>query len=527
MGLAAPVETWAHRTWDSRAASPPRPPPPPAPPEPPRSSGAPPSPAPPRPPGVPCGTLPAAAPSRSSTTARSASRYSLNPPVGQPAHAETARGGQACHTTGGIGTRLASTHLIQPTHRRTPCRPAEPHKLARASPPGPPGPCAAVACTACGPAATRPRCPQAHAPHRRARLPPARRRHRHPPRRAPRRGQTPRHPAPAPRPLRTPPRRRTCPNSSRPATASSSTPTRVLPARFRGVGKRTHRGRGRGPLPPRRPAPHADHPNPGPDPSPDPGLWLAMIKSRRHRPGAMVRLLRGNRPSPYTLEMLEPAADPPGVGRPRPQRRRHAHRRPGVLESIGLTPLPPTSSPPARPPTTRRRPPRPRAVPDRLRRSGRLRVAAPAAGLHFTPGLLTALAARGIDRTDVVLHVGAGTFKPVETDTVEAHPMHAQWCSMSAAAVGEIQRHRTPGGAWSPSAPASVHTIESYAPLAAAAELPDHLSTHCSSPPGARFAWTDAMLRRTFTCPARPSWPLSPPGSETRRAPAPRRRPSA
>ncbi len=121
-------------------------------------------------------------------------------------------------------------------------------------------------------------------------------------------------------------------------------------------------------------------------------------------------------------------------------------------------------------------------------------VAAPTAGLHFTPALLAALAARGIDRTDVVLHVGAGTFKPVETDTVEAHPMHAEWCSMSAAAVGEIQRTRAAGARVVAVGTTSVRTIESYAPLAAAAELPDHLSTRLLVTPGARFAWTDAMM---------------------------------
>lgn len=53
-------------------------------------------------------------------------------------------------------------------------------------------------------------------------------------------------------------------------------------------------------------------------------------------------------------------------------------------------------------------------------------VAAPTAGLHFTPALLDALATRGVRRADVVLHVGAGTFKPVETDDPAAHPMHEE-----------------------------------------------------------------------------------------------------
>lgn len=53
-------------------------------------------------------------------------------------------------------------------------------------------------------------------------------------------------------------------------------------------------------------------------------------------------------------------------------------------------------------------------------------VAAPTAGLHFTPALLDALAARGVRRADVVLHVGAGTFKPVEAENPAEHPMHEE-----------------------------------------------------------------------------------------------------
>ena len=53
-------------------------------------------------------------------------------------------------------------------------------------------------------------------------------------------------------------------------------------------------------------------------------------------------------------------------------------------------------------------------------------VAAPTAGLHFTSALLAALDERGVRRADVVLHVGAGTFKPVETDDPAEHPMHEE-----------------------------------------------------------------------------------------------------
>jgi S-adenosylmethionine:tRNA ribosyltransferase-isomerase len=57
-------------------------------------------------------------------------------------------------------------------------------------------------------------------------------------------------------------------------------------------------------------------------------------------------------------------------------------------------------------------------------------IAAPTAGLHFTPGMLAGLSGRGVERADVVLHVGAGTFKPVETDDPAEHPMHEEWYSV-------------------------------------------------------------------------------------------------
>lgn len=53
-------------------------------------------------------------------------------------------------------------------------------------------------------------------------------------------------------------------------------------------------------------------------------------------------------------------------------------------------------------------------------------VAAPTAGLHFTPAVLSAIDAAGIERQEVTLHVGAGTFKPVKTDEIGGHEMHAE-----------------------------------------------------------------------------------------------------
>lgn len=69
-------------------------------------------------------------------------------------------------------------------------------------------------------------------------------------------------------------------------------------------------------------------------------------------------------------------------------------------------------------------------------------IAAPTAGLHFTPELLTALEAKGVHCAYVNLHVGLGTFKPVETEFVEDHPMHAEWCSVPRATADAIARVR-------------------------------------------------------------------------------------
>ena len=69
-------------------------------------------------------------------------------------------------------------------------------------------------------------------------------------------------------------------------------------------------------------------------------------------------------------------------------------------------------------------------------------VAAPTAGLHFTPELLAALDAKGVGRAFVTLHVGAGTFLPVKADDTDEHKMHAEWRTISPATADAINRAR-------------------------------------------------------------------------------------
>ncbi len=73
-------------------------------------------------------------------------------------------------------------------------------------------------------------------------------------------------------------------------------------------------------------------------------------------------------------------------------------------------------------------------------------VAAPTAGLHFTPDLLTALSARGISHQTVTLHVGAGTFMPVKVDDTDDHQMHAEIGVLTQEAADRINQVRADGG---------------------------------------------------------------------------------
>jgi len=90
-------------------------------------------------------------------------------------------------------------------------------------------------------------------------------------------------------------------------------------------------------------------------------------------------------------------------------------------------------------------------------------VAAPTAGLHFTPQLLARIAARGVARADVVLHVGAGTFKPVEVDDPACHVMHEEWYSVAPDTARTINDRRAGGGRVWAVGTTSVRTLESAA----------------------------------------------------------------
>ena len=87
-------------------------------------------------------------------------------------------------------------------------------------------------------------------------------------------------------------------------------------------------------------------------------------------------------------------------------------------------------------------------------------VAAPTAGLHFTPELLDTLRTRGVETANVVLHVGAGTFRPVSDEDPAQHVMHEEWCEIAPDAAKQLNAVRARGNHVWAIGTTSVRTLE-------------------------------------------------------------------
>jgi len=120
-------------------------------------------------------------------------------------------------------------------------------------------------------------------------------------------------------------------------------------------------------------------------------------------------------------------------------------------------------------------------------------VAAPTAGLHFTPELLARLAERGIARTAVTLHVGAGTFLPVSTDDTEDHAMHAEWAELSPEVADALNRARAAGGRIVAVGSTALRTLETAADDEGRLH-PFRGETALFITPGYRFRAVDMLL---------------------------------
>jgi S-adenosylmethionine:tRNA ribosyltransferase-isomerase len=119
-------------------------------------------------------------------------------------------------------------------------------------------------------------------------------------------------------------------------------------------------------------------------------------------------------------------------------------------------------------------------------------VAAPTASLHFDDALLTEIEARGVDRAFITLHVGAGTFQPVRTDTLESHVMHAEFVEVTPDTCARVEAARRRGGRVVAVGTTVVRALES---AAGGGELRPYVGdSSLFIVPGFRFRVVDAML---------------------------------
>ena len=243
--------------------------------------------------------------------------------------------------------------------------------------------------------------------------------------------------------------------------------SRVVPARLRGVREATGGAWG------------------GLFLSADPdGRWRVMSKTRgRIEPGETVRAERGG--EALRLRMLARgdggvwAAEPvEGVDRADPF---------AALERVGSVPLPPYIG---------------RDEPDAADRGDYQTVfadrpgsvAAPTAGLHFTPDLLATCEAAGVAISKVTLHVGVGTFRPMDGGAIADHRMHAEFCEVSPRTAAEVAVTRAAGGRVVCVGTTACRTLEAAAAANGGAVGPFRGETDIFLHPGRPFAAVDGLL---------------------------------
>lgn len=124
-------------------------------------------------------------------------------------------------------------------------------------------------------------------------------------------------------------------------------------------------------------------------------------------------------------------------------------------------------------------------------------VAAPTAGLHFTPELLKRLEKTGVERRNITLHVGPGTFQPISTDTLEAHRMHEEAFEIDPDLFARIESVRAAGGRVIAVGTTTVRALESIdraRALAAPPGSPITGRTDLMIAPPYQFRWIDGLM---------------------------------
>lgn len=222
---------------------------------------------------------------------------------------------------------------------------------------------------------------------------------------------------------------------------------------------------------------------------PEEGCWRVLLKMRRHRPGVRVGLdlkpgQNASDSEPVELELIRRETED-GEWLVR------VTGGPGALDRAGLPPLPPYILAARRHAGESENRAEDAGVYQTVYAEEPGSVAAPTAGLHFTPGLLEALRERGVRREDVTLHVGRGTFQPVEAAVVEDHPMHSERCRVEPGVLARLRAARASGGRVIPVGSTSCRTIESFAARGVDSGL---LETDILIAPGYAWRMSDGLM---------------------------------
>jgi S-adenosylmethionine:tRNA ribosyltransferase-isomerase len=121
-------------------------------------------------------------------------------------------------------------------------------------------------------------------------------------------------------------------------------------------------------------------------------------------------------------------------------------------------------------------------------------VAAPTAGLHLSDELLMAIQARGVELATVTLHVGLGTFRPLETEDLSQLQLHSEWVEVSPELVASVAACRARGGRVIAVGTTSVRSLEAVAALNGGKLVPHQGPVNLVIKPGYRFAVVQGLL---------------------------------
>jgi S-adenosylmethionine:tRNA ribosyltransferase-isomerase len=212
--------------------------------------------------------------------------------------------------------------------------------------------------------------------------------------------------------------------------------------------------------------------------------WLTLVGGKKVRPATPLEVLDHSRQPVLNAEVIE---TPDG------EQRIIRFERPveALLEArqVGAMPLPPYIRAPLADPE------RYQTVYSHTPGSA----AAPTAGLHFTPDLMVALRRRGVELAFVTLHVGLDTFKPVDEDTVEAHRIHTEWCSLSPQVARQINEAKLAGRRVIAVGTTSVRVLESAARQSQPSNSKSQTDMCATDEAGTACAWQTVSAFEGFT----------------------------